>query len=57
MGAILTAALMLEDLGEEDASRRVEAAITSCLRAGKTTVDLGGDLGCQAVGDAICAEL
>jgi 3-isopropylmalate dehydrogenase len=57
MGAILTAALMLDHLGEREASRRVEAAVTACLREGRTTVDLGGGLGCRAVGDAICAAL
>jgi len=57
MGAILTASLMMDHLGEGEASRRMEAAITACLHAGQTTVDLGGDLGCQAVGDAICAAL
>jgi 3-isopropylmalate dehydrogenase len=57
MGAILTAALMLEHLGETEGSRRVEAAITRCLTAGEATRDLGGNLGTRAVGDAICAAL
>ena len=53
MGAVLTAALMLEHLGAEEAAGRVESAVRNCLVAGKTTRDLGGQLGTRAVGDAI----
>ncbi len=57
MGAILTAALMLDHLGERESAARVEAAVTACVRAGRTTSDLGGSLGTRGVGDAVCAAL
>jgi 3-isopropylmalate dehydrogenase len=57
MGAVLTAALMLEHLGEKEAARRVEDAVAACVRDLRTTPDLGGDLGTAAVGDALCAAL
>ncbi len=56
-GAVLTAALMLEHLGENDLARRVEAAVAACVRQGRTTRDLGGQLGTAAMGDALCAAL
>src|SRR5437868_3310827 len=43
-GAILSAALMLEYLGEADAARAVEAAVRDCIGAGEATRDLGGRL-------------
>ena len=57
MGAILTAALMLDHLGEKEAAQRVEDGVARCVRAGRTTSDLGGQLGTAAVGDAICADI
>ncbi|HEX9107220.1 MAG TPA: 3-isopropylmalate dehydrogenase [Longimicrobiales bacterium] len=57
LAAILTAALMLEQLGYPDVATRIEAACTASIRAGQTTPDLGGTLGTQAVGDWICREL
>ena len=53
MGAVLTAALMLEHLGAREAAGRIESAVRSCVTAGRTTRDLGGELGTRAVGDAI----
>jgi 3-isopropylmalate dehydrogenase len=50
MGAILSAALMLEDLGHLEAAREVEAVVTAAIRAGETTVDLGGTLTTGEVG-------
>jgi 3-isopropylmalate dehydrogenase len=55
--AILTAAIMLEFLGRPEAARRVEAAVARCVRAGKGTPDVGGDLGTAEAGDAVLAEL
>jgi 3-isopropylmalate dehydrogenase len=57
MGAILTAALMLEHLGWTDAAARIEAAVQWAVEQGRTTADLGGPLGTRAVGDAIAARL
>ena len=50
VAAILTAALMLEHLGLDDAARRVEGAVEASIGAGATTPDLGGDLDTAAVG-------
>ena len=53
MGAILSAALMLEDLGHLEAAREVEAVVAAAIRAGETTVDLGGSLTTVEVGARI----
>jgi 3-isopropylmalate dehydrogenase len=57
IAAILTAAMMLEQTGLEDAARRVERAVGACLEARECTVDLGGDLGTAATGDAVVRRL
>ena len=53
MGAILSAALMLETLGRADEARRIERAVESAVREGQTSVDIGGKLGTSQVGDFI----
>jgi 3-isopropylmalate dehydrogenase len=53
IGAILTAAMMLEYLGYEAASSRVEKAVGATINAGQTTRDLGGTLSTQEAGAAI----
>jgi len=53
MGAILSSTLMLEDLGHAEAAAEIEAAVTAAIRAGDTTVDLGGTLATHEVGDRI----
>jgi 3-isopropylmalate dehydrogenase len=57
MGAVLTAALMLEHLGMLEEAALMERAVVACIRSDATTRDLGGSLGTREVGDAICAEL
>ena len=57
MGAILSSALMLEDLGHDEAAQEVERAVVAAIRAGETTVDLGGNLKTHEVGDRIAREL
>jgi 3-isopropylmalate dehydrogenase len=57
LAAILTAALMVEQLGHEQIARTIEAAVATTIEAGETTPDLGGSLGTDAVGDRICARL
>jgi len=57
IAAILTAAMMLEHTGLEDAARRVERAVSACLEARECTVDLGGKLGTAATGDAVVRHL
>jgi 3-isopropylmalate dehydrogenase len=57
IGAILSAALMLETLGRADDARRVERAVEAAVHAGETTQDIGGTLGTKEAGDAILKRL
>ncbi|HEU5180743.1 MAG TPA: 3-isopropylmalate dehydrogenase [Candidatus Polarisedimenticolia bacterium] len=57
LGAILTAALMLEHLGRDAEARRIEQAVVSCIRAQRTPKELGGTLGTCEVGDAVTREI
>src|SRR4051794_2227061 len=53
MGAIWSAALMLETLGEADASARLMRALEDVCRDGPRTGDVGGGASTSEVGDAI----
>ena len=57
MGSILTASMILEHLGLEDAARAVESAVVACVKEGKTTQDIGGALGTREVGDSVLAKI
>jgi tartrate dehydrogenase/decarboxylase/D-malate dehydrogenase len=57
LGAIWSAALMLDHLGEADASKRVMGAIEDVCRAGTLTRDLGGSASTAEVGDAVASQL
>jgi tartrate dehydrogenase/decarboxylase / D-malate dehydrogenase len=57
LGAIWSAALMLEHLGEADASRRLMDALESVARDGILTGDVGGSASTSEVGDAVAARL
>ncbi|MEO8218589.1 MAG: isocitrate/isopropylmalate family dehydrogenase, partial [Acidobacteriota bacterium] len=57
VGAILTAAMMLQFLGFSDPAARIERAVVQVVAAGETTVDIGGSLGTKAAGDAIRKRL
>jgi 3-isopropylmalate dehydrogenase len=57
IGAILSAALMLETLGRSDDSARIERAVEGAVRAGEVTRDVGGTLGTRAAGAAILRRL
>jgi tartrate dehydrogenase/decarboxylase / D-malate dehydrogenase len=57
IGAIWSAALMLEHLGLPDEAARVMRAIESTTAAGRITPDLGGQCTTREVGDAIIAAL
>src|SRR5438094_3483930 len=57
MGSILTAAMMLEHVGLDDAARAVEIAVIACVKEGKTTQDIGGSLGTREVGEAVIAKI
>lgn len=53
MGAILSAALLLETLGRVEAARAIEHAVEAAVAASETTADVGGALGTSQVGDAV----
>ena len=57
MAAILSAGMMLEDLGYTDEAQRLEKAVTEAVRQGVVSTDLRGRLGTRAVGDWIAARL
>jgi 3-isopropylmalate dehydrogenase len=57
IGAIATAAMMLDYLGHSDAARRVDRAIEAACEAGEVTADLGGQLSTAKAGTAICHRL
>jgi 3-isopropylmalate dehydrogenase len=57
MGAILSAALMLETVGWKDEAKRIEAAVEAAVHAGQTTTDIGGTLGTSQVGDWIARKI
>jgi len=57
MAAVLTGALMLEQLGAPGAARDLERAVRATLAAGVRTPDLGGTAGTRDVAAAIAAQL
>jgi 3-isopropylmalate dehydrogenase len=57
IGAILSAALMLETLGRTDEAVRIERAVEGAVQAGDVTKDVGGALGTTQAGEAIRKRL
>ena len=57
LGAILTAGMMAEHLGDEEAAKRLEVAVVGAIRAGECTRDLGGSLSTSEAGDAVVRRL
>ncbi len=57
IGAILTAAMMLEYLGHAGQAQAIEKAVVAAIEAGETTKDLGGLLGTRAAGEAVLRRL
>jgi 3-isopropylmalate dehydrogenase len=57
IGAILSAALLLETVGWRAEAARVEAAVIDAIREAKTTSDIGGTLGTKEAGDWIAARV
>jgi 3-isopropylmalate dehydrogenase len=57
IGAILSAALMLETLGLTDDAQRIERAVESAVHAREVTRDAGGALGTIEAGEAILRRL
>ena len=55
--AIMTAALMLRELGHAGAAGGIEASVHRAVRGGHATADLGGELGTDAAGDWVCQNL
>ena len=57
MGAILSAAMMLEHAGWAAEAAAVESAVRAAVEAGACTPDLGGALGTREVGEAVLGHL
>ncbi len=58
MATILSAAMMLRhSFGKADQAERIEAAVSNALADGIRGGDLGGNLGTQAIGDAVLERL
>lgn len=57
VAAVLSVALMLENLGHAEAAQAVEAAVDETVRAGMTTPDLGGRSTTSEVGDALAQRV
>lgn len=57
MGAILTAAMMLEHLGLKRESERTEQAVLAAVLEHKLTADVGGQMGTREVGEWIANRI
>ncbi len=57
IGAIWSGALLLEHLGEVEASTAIVTAIEKVLADGNLPVDLGGTCSTQQIGDLVCSAL
>ncbi len=57
IGAISTAAMMLEHLGLSGEAERINRAVLAAVRGKKTTQDIGGSLGTREAGDWIAAHV
>jgi tartrate dehydrogenase/decarboxylase/D-malate dehydrogenase len=57
IGTILSAAMMLEDLGRSESADRVRSAVASACAAGILTPDVGGRATTDEVADAIVRAL
>ncbi len=57
IGAIASAALMLDTLGLKDEAAAIDRAIADAVVAGECTADVGGSLGTREAGNAIVQRL
>jgi len=57
LGAILTAAMMLDHLGLGESARWIEEAVVLCVESRECTADVGGRLGTAATGDAVARRV
>jgi 3-isopropylmalate dehydrogenase len=56
-GAILTAAMMLQHLGLDRPTAKIEAAVLEAVQQHRTTQDLGGALTTSEAADWVCAKI
>jgi 3-isopropylmalate dehydrogenase len=57
LGAILSAAMMLDYLGLPAEAAAIEHAVGSAVARGQTTTDIGGRLGTKETGDCIAQAI
>jgi 3-isopropylmalate dehydrogenase len=57
MGAVLAAGMMFDYLGWRREAKAFENVVRAALRAGQTTVELGGSLGTRELGDWLAKNL
>jgi len=57
VGAILSAALMLEYLGLSQEAAAIDAAVQEAVSSGQGTKEIGGSLGTRETGDYIAARI
>jgi 3-isopropylmalate dehydrogenase len=57
IGAISSAALMLEILGLTQEAAAIDAAVLKAVRENQVTADIGGKLGTREAGDSIAAAI
>ncbi len=57
LAAILTAGIMLGELGYPEWENKIETAVREAYREGNVTRDMGGRLGTAGTGDTICQKL
>ncbi len=57
IGAILTSAMMLEYLGQKQASEAIQSAVSEAISENETTHDLGGKLSTSQAGAAITSRI
>jgi len=57
VAAVLSAAMMLEHLGEADVAAQLRSSVEKTLLSGQGTPDLGGDLTTSQMGDLLIANL
>jgi 3-isopropylmalate dehydrogenase len=57
IGAIATAALLLETLGWKSEASAIDAAILAAVKERQVTTDIGGTLGTREAGDAIASRI
>jgi 3-isopropylmalate dehydrogenase len=57
IGAILTAAMMLDHLGLKVEAQKIEGAVLQAVQQKKTTADVGGSLGTRECADCIAKQV